>query len=187
MKISTINTLLTICLCWAVILFMIFYLPMRIYDNPPPIIPAYDIAGNLAKNIKAPSPETITLNERLAKGSAANGRKIYSDCATCHAPQKNGTNRVGPPLWGLLGRPFANIGTFSYSRAMRRAAAEGKRWDFETLYTYLKAPQLFVKGTTMAYAGVKNDQDRADLILYLRSLADKPQPLPGVDKKGAAQ
>lgn len=187
MKVSTINALLTVCLAWAVILFLIFYLPVWVYDNPPPLKPSYDIGGNSEKRAETSPMPVLSLAERLVKGDSAHGRQLYGGCATCHAPQKNGANRVGPPLWGIIGRQVGAIASFNYSRAMRRAAEEGNHWSFETLYIYLNAPQRFIKGTTMSYVGMKDEQDRADLILYLRSLADTPQPLPQIIKKDGAQ
>ncbi|ENN94215.1 c-type cytochrome [Bartonella bovis] len=119
----------------------------------------------------------LSLNERLQQGNIENGRKIFRQCALCHTSGRDNSNRVlGPTLWEIVNRPFASAKGFTYSRVLRENS--NKKWDFSTLDRYLQSPRKIFPGTTMSFRGIKNDQDRADLLLYLRSLSDHPVPLP---------
>ena len=100
-------------------------------------------------------------------GDAVKGEKVFGQCKTCHVAEK-GVNRVGPSLWGIIGRPAGSIQGFKYSPANKNS---GLVWAPEQLFTYLEAPQKVIKGTYMAFAGLKNPQDRADVIAYLKTRA----------------
>src|SRR5690606_10334386 len=94
---------------------------------------------------------------------------------------------VGPNLWGIVNRPVASHEGFSYSAGMREFSQGGQVvWDYEHLSGFLKAPRSYVSGTAMAFAGVKKPEQEADLIAYLRTLADEPAPLPEVGAGDAA-
>lgn len=100
-------------------------------------------------------------------GNAANGEKIFGQCKTCHVAEM-GVNRVGPSLWGIVGRTAGSIEGFKYSPANKNS---GLVWTEEQMFSYLEAPQKVIKGTYMAFAGLKNPQDRADVIAYLKTKA----------------
>lgn len=100
-------------------------------------------------------------------GDAAHGEKVFVVCKTCHVAEK-GINRVGPSLWGVVGRTAGSIDGFKYSPANKNS---GIVWTEEELFKYLEAPQKVVPGTYMAYAGLKPPQDRADVIAYLKTKA----------------
>jgi cytochrome c len=107
----------------------------------------------------------------MPTGDAANGEKIFGRCKVCHTPNQGGPNRVGPNLWGIVGKGIAENETFKYSPAYQ--AQKGKvEWDEATLFEYLKKPNTFIKGTRMAFPGLPKPQDRADLIAYLKTLKD---------------
>ncbi len=112
----------------------------------------------------------------LASSDMAAGEKVAKKCKACHSLEKDGKNKIGPHLWGVVGRPVGSVADFSYSEAMK---SHGGNWDLDTLNTYLTNPKGYVPGTKMAFAGVKKDDERAALLLYLRSLSDNPVPLPG--------
>ncbi|MBB3066094.1 c-type cytochrome [Limibacillus halophilus] len=114
----------------------------------------------------------------MITGDAENGQKVARKCAACHSFDEGGPNKVGPNLYGVVGADIANHEGYRYSDAL--AAKEGA-WDFGSLDSYLKSPKEFAPGTKMTFAGISNDQDRADLILYLRSLSASPAPLPEKD------
>lgn len=116
------------------------------------------------------------LIDRLQQGNIENGRKIFTQCAACHTSSHDQARRVGPTLWEIVERPFAGVEGFAYSRALRENS--DKRWDFVTLDRYIQSPRKAIPGTIMSFRGIKNDQDRADLLLYLRSLSDDPVVLP---------
>ena len=95
---------------------------------------------------------------------ATKGKKVYNKCKACHA-LKAGKNKVGPTLHGLFGRKAATVSGFKYSKAMK---ASGVTWDEESLRAYLKKPRKFIKGTRMAFAGIKKKKQMDDLVAYLK-------------------
>lgn len=112
----------------------------------------------------------------LAKADPAKGMATAKACVACHSFEKGGANKVGPHLWDVVERPIASVADFTYSASLKALA--GKPWDYEALNKWLYAPKEYVPGTKMAYAGIKKDQDRADVIAYLASLSDSPKPYP---------
>ena len=115
----------------------------------------------------------------LASADAAKGETVFKKCAACHTGDNGGANKVGPNLFDLVNRPIASHAGFSYSAAMKDFAQGGSVvWDFEHLNHFLEAPKKYIAGTTMGFAGVKKETERADLIAYLRSLSDSPAALP---------
>jgi cytochrome c len=111
----------------------------------------------------------------VAKGNPDNGADIFKKCLTCHSPEKGGPTRVGPNLWGIVGRKVADISTFRYSDAMK---AHGGQWSWDQLAKYLHKPAEAVPGNKMQFDGVKDEGDLADLLAYLGKLGDSPAPLP---------
>ena len=112
----------------------------------------------------------------LANANLAAGQETAKKCQQCHNFTKDGPNGLGPNLWGIVGRAAASHAGYSYSSAMQGEA--GKAWDYERLNHFMAAPQSLVKGTKMSYAGMPKPEDRANVILYLRSLSDSPAKLP---------
>ena len=111
----------------------------------------------------------------LAKASVEKGQATAKQCQACHTFEKGGPNRLGPNLWGIVDRPRASEAGFNYSAPMK---AKGGKWTFDELNKYLANPRAVVPGTAMSFAGLSRDQQRADVIDYLRSLADSPVSLP---------
>ena len=111
----------------------------------------------------------------LAKASAEKGQAAAKKCEACHTFAKGGPNRVGPNLWGVVDRAKSSEAGFNYSAAMK---GKGGKWTFDELNKFLANPRGFVAGNAMSFAGMTRDSERADLIGYLRILADNPVPLP---------
>jgi cytochrome c len=111
----------------------------------------------------------------LPKASAENGKDLFKRCLQCHTPEKGGPNRVGPNLWGVVGRKSGTHAGFPYSEAMKTHNAD---WSWQELATYLHDPKAAIPGNKMAFAGIKDNAELGDLIVYLRTLSDSPQPLP---------
>jgi cytochrome c len=104
----------------------------------------------------------------FAEGDAALGAKVFNKCKTCHENEK-GVNRVGPSLKGIVGRKTASFEGFKYSEAMAKKGAEGQIWDEATLASYLKDPKGFIPGNKMAFPGIKDDAELANLIAFLKT------------------
>ncbi|QUS56012.1 c-type cytochrome [Pseudovibrio brasiliensis] len=134
-------------------------------------------ADNGAGEEAAEETKVVSIEELLATADADAGAKQAKKCAACHTFDQDGKNKVGPALWGVVGRAPASHGGFSYSAAMQEFAANNPEWTFEELNEFIKAPKKHVSGTSMGYAGLKKDKPRADLIAYLRSLSDNPVPI----------
>ncbi|PIT70799.1 c-type cytochrome [Bartonella tribocorum] len=170
------------CLCVLVIIMGISTLSDIVYDHST-LVQSYHTANknDIFKEKQKESNVSISLNSRLQQGDFENGRKIFRQCAICHTSGRNQAGRVGPVLWEIVDRPLASTTGFAYSRVLR--AHSDQKWDFVTLDRYLRSPRETFPGTTMSFRGIKNDQDRADLLLYLRSLSDHPVAIPMDDNK----
>ena len=110
----------------------------------------------------------------LASVSVADGEKIFKKCAACHNIAKGGGNKIGPALWGVLGRQAGSISNYKYSKAM---AAHGKLWSFKEMNEFLTKPKDWIKGTKMSFLGLKKETERAAVILYMNKNTDNPLPL----------
>ena len=119
--------------------------------------------------------EKIDIAALLALGDINHGQKVFKKCAACHLVNKGGANKIGPALYGVLGRKVASKEDYKYSKAM---ASYDRNWTFEEMNGYLKKPQSYIKGTKMAFAGLRKEKDRASVILYLNKNSDSPLPLP---------
>ena len=117
------------------------------------------------------SEEIIAL---LASANVADGEKVFKKCAACHSITKDGGNKIGPSLWGVLGRQVGSVSDYKYSKAM---AAHGKTWSFEEMNSFLIKPRDWIKGTKMSFAGLKKEAERAAVILYMNNNTDNPLPL----------
>ena len=110
----------------------------------------------------------------LASASVADGEKIFKKCVACHSITKGGGNKIGPALWGVLGRQAGSASGYKYSKAM---ATHGKPWSFEEINGFLIKPKDWIKGTKMSFVGLKSEKDRAAVILYMNEKTDSPLPL----------
>jgi cytochrome c len=152
-----------------------------LFSAPKPEKQGYAIAaaepeagkGGAAELQAAPEP----IEALLQKASAERGATVAKQCGACHSFEKNGPNKVGPDLYGVVGRKRAAHEGFNYSAAMK---AKGGEWTFDELNKFLQGPQKYIPGTAMSFAGLARDSQRADVIEYLRTLADNPQPKPAV-------
>ena len=110
----------------------------------------------------------------FASTSADSGEKIFKRCAACHSISKGGGNKIGPALWGVLGRKAGSVSDYKYSKAM---AAFEKNWSVEEMDGFLTKPKEWIKGTKMSFAGLKKAEDRAAVILYMNKNTDISLPL----------
>ena len=119
--------------------------------------------------------EAIDIKALLAMGDLAHGEKVFKKCSACHMIAAGGKNMIGPNLWNVIGRTAGSVSDYKYSKAM---VAYGKEWSFEEMNSYLIKPQAYIKGTKMAFAGLRKEKDRASVILFMNSKGDNPKPLP---------
>lgn len=123
-----------------------------------------------------PAQELAPIGPKLAGANVDAGKALFmKQCFTCHTVDKGGANKVGPNLWGVVGRKKAGHEGFSYSSALQ---AKGGDWSFEDINHMIFKPTAYVKGTKMAFAGLPKEPERADIIAYLRTMSDSPAPLP---------
>ncbi len=113
----------------------------------------------------AAAPAAVAVAYSTLTGDAAAGEKTFIQCKACHVLEE-GQNRVGPSLHAIIGRTAGQVAGFNYSAANK---GSGKVWDEETLYAYLENPQAYIPGTKMIFAGLKQPQDRANVIAYLKT------------------
>lgn len=114
----------------------------------------------------------------LASADVARGQTAAKKCLSCHTFGQGEPSKVGPNLYNVVGGPKAHAQGFGYSAAMKERGAKGEQWGFDELAGFLENPRGYLPGTSMAFAGIRSAQERADIITYLRSLSDSPVPLP---------
>ena len=119
--------------------------------------------------------EVVDIKVLLAMGDLGHGEKVFKKCSACHMIASGGKNMIGPNLWDVIGRTAGSVSDYKYSKAM---LAYGKEWTFEEMNSYLIKPQAYVKGTKMAFAGLRKEKDRASVILFMNSKSSSPKPLP---------
>ena len=141
---------------------------------------AYKIEGLEAINttsstVEEKVEEKVDIVQLLSMGEIVHGEKVFKKCSACHMIAADGKNMIGPNLWSVIGRTAGSVSDYNYSKAM---LAYGKKWTFEEMNAYLIKPQAYVKGTKMAFAGLRKEKDRASVIKYLNQKSDSPKQLP---------
>ena len=132
------------------------------------------VASTTATESNSENSESEDIMALFASVNTADGAKIFKKCAACHSITQGGGNKIGPALWGVIGRKAGGVSDYKYSKAM---AAYGKTWSFEEMNGFLTKPKEWIKGTKMSFAGLKNIKERAAVILYMNENSDNPLPL----------
>ena len=134
-----------------------------------------DGAKQISEENTMKADDKVDISALMALGDIAHGEKVFKKCSACHSIEAGGGNKIGPALYNVVGRKIAAVEDYKYSKAL----VEYKRnWSFEELNGFLIKPQKWIKGTKMAYAGLRKEKDRASVILYLNKYSDNPLPLP---------
>ena len=128
-----------------------------------------------SSSAKDTAEEKIDIAALMAMGDLAHGEKVFKKCAACHSIIKGGKNNIGPALYNVVGRKIGIIDNYKYSKAL---ASYDKEWTLEELNGYLTKPAKWIKGTKMAFAGLRKEKDRASVIKYLNVNSDNPLTLP---------
>tara|TARA_B100001057_G_scaffold495937_1_gene596064 strand:- start:1727 stop:2269 length:543 start_codon:yes stop_codon:yes gene_type:complete len=138
-------------------------------------IEGLDTVSTSSAQEKTKTVEKVDISKLLAMGDLAHGEKVFKKCSACHMIASDGKNMIGPNLWSVIGRQAGSVNDYKYSKAM---IAHAKKWSFEEMNLYLIKPQAHIKGTKMAFAGLRKEKDRASVILYMNSKSISPKPLP---------
>jgi cytochrome c len=147
---------------------------VSVHEPEKPAIAVSD-AGPETAAAEKPA-EMPPIGPKLKDANVDHGKALFQQqCFTCHSIDKGGPNKVGPNQWDIVGRKKASHEGFSYSSALQQ---KGGDWTYEDINHMIFKPQAFVRGTKMAFAGLSKEQDRADVIAYLRTMNDNPPPLP---------
>ena len=174
-----INKIVAAVLLVALLIIGISKVSNVIFFVEKPKTPGYSVeVEQVSSNISSASEvkeEKVDIAALMSLGDVASGEKIFKKCAACHSIVKGGKNRIGPALYNVVGRDVAAVGDYKYSKALD---AYEKSWSFEELNGYLIKPAKWIKGTKMAFAGLRKEKDRASVIKYLNQNSDNPLPLP---------
>ena len=175
-----INKIVAAVLMVALIIIGIGKLSDVIFHVEKPETPGYSVEVEGATTVVSASSSSsasdeIDISALMAMGDIAHGEKVFKKCAACHSIVKGGKNAIGPALYNVVGRKVGAVEDYKYSKAL---AAYDKEWTFEELNGFLIKPAKWIKGTKMAYAGIKKEKDRASVIKYLNENSDSPLPLP---------
>jgi cytochrome c len=152
-----------------------------IFEVEPPAKPGYVVQG-VAEPTGTGTTQAAAAEEQipdwgtvLPKADVSAGKATSTKCEQCHDLSKGGPNKIGPNLWGVVGRPRASHPGFDYSAAMK---SKGGSWTYDELFKFLKSPGAYIPGTKMTFAGLRSPDDRVNLIAYLRTQSDNPVPIP---------
>ena len=174
-----INKIVAAVLMVALLVIGIGKLSNVIFHVEKPKTPGYAVEVEATTTVAASSSTTevekVDIAALLAMGDIATGEKVFKKCSACHSIVKGGKNNIGPALYNVVGRKVGVVEDYKYSKAL---AAYEKEWTLEELNGYLTKPSKYIKGTKMAFAGLRKEADRASVIKYLNENSDSPLTLP---------
>jgi len=180
-----INKILGALLGTCLILLAVHIAAGALFATPAPAKPGYEIAVKEEQPGKQPAEAKAAaqpIEALLANASADRGAQVAKQCQICHNLQEGLGPKVGPDLYGVVGRAVASVQGFNYTAALK---AKGGTWTFDALNTWLTDPRADVPGTAMTFAGLPSEKQRADLIAYLDTLSKTPVPLPKAQSQSA--
>ena len=174
------NKIIAAILMVALLIIGIGKLSDVIFHVEKPETPGYSVEVEQATVISTeissqPAEDKIDIAALIALGDIATGEKVFKKCAACHSIVKGGKNNIGPALYNVVGRKIGIVEDYKYSKAL---ASYDKKWTLEELNGYLIKPAKWIKGTKMAFAGLRKEKYRASVILYLNQNSDNTLPLP---------
>ena len=173
------NKIIAAVLMVALLIIGLGKLSNIVFTVEKPKTPGYTVevesVAKASTTIAETVEEKVDIVALMAMGDVSSGEKIFKKCAACHSIVKGGKNKIGPALYNVVGRQVGGVPDYKYSKAL---AEYKKPWTIEELNGFLLKPAKWIKGTKMAYAGLRKEKDRASIIKYLNQNSDSPQPLP---------
>ena len=171
-----INKIVAAVLVVFLVVFGIGKISDIVFHVEKPNTSAYKVEVSTVSSTQVSNTEQLVdIAALLAMGNLDDGKKVWKKCSACHSIKKGGKNKIGPALYNVLGRNVAALDNYKYSKALMDY---GKAWTFEEMNGFLKKPQAYIKGTKMAFAGLKKEKDRASILLFMNQNSDNPLPLP---------
>ena len=174
-----INKIIAAILMVALLIIGISKVSDLVFYVEKPETPGYIVETDQVLKVDDPNVKVVEakvdIAALMALGDVNSGEKIFKKCAACHSIVKGGKNNIGPALYNVVGRKVGAVSDYKYSKALSGYENE---WSFEELNGYLIKPAKWIKGTKMAFAGLRKEKDRASVILYLNENSDNPLPLP---------
>jgi len=171
-----VNKIIAAVLVVFLVIFGIGKFSDLIFHVEKPNISAYKVETSTATTAQvSDSVQAVDISALLAMGNVDHGKSVFKKCSACHSVKKGGKNKIGPALYNVLGRNVAALSDYKYSKAL---IAYGKSWTFDEMNGFLIKPQAHIKGTKMAFAGLKKEKDRASVILFMNQNSENPIPLP---------
>jgi cytochrome c len=182
-----INKILGAVLGTCLVLLAVHIASGALFTPPVAAKPGYEIAVKEEQPAKpgatAAAAAGQPIENLLASASTEHGAQIAKQCQVCHNLQEGQGPKIGPDLYGVVGRQVASQTNFHYTDALKK---KGGTWTFDALNKWLDDPRADVPGTAMTFAGIKNEKQRADVIAYLNTLSKNPEPLPKPQGQNAA-
>ena len=170
------NKILAAIVVTILIIFGISKTSDYLFQVKQPDVKGYKVEVNTEINQSSGVSENdVDISALLAMGSVEQGKKVFKKCAACHSIKKGGGNKIGPALYSVVGRAVGGVEQYKYSKSL---VDYGKNWSFEELNGFLLKPATWIKGNKMGFAGLKKDDERASVILYLNANGDNPLKLP---------
>ena len=146
-----------------------------IFDKDTSSVVAYKLDPPEGSDAKDEEETKLDLNAMFALADLAHGEKVFKKCAACHSIKQGGGNKIGPKLWNVMFRSVGGVEDYKYSKAL---SSYNKEWNWEEMNGFLIKPSSWIKGNKMGFAGLKDERDRASVILYLNQNSDNPRNLP---------
>ena len=171
-----INKIIAAVLVTILVVFGIGKISDVIFDKDTTNVVAYKVeAPDEDATQVSDMTSNVDINALFAVAEISHGEKVFKKCKACHSIKQGGGNKIGPKLWNVMFRPVWSVADYKYSQAL---SSYEKEWNWEEMNGFLLKPSTWIKNNKMGFAGLKDDKDRASVILYLNQNSDNPRSLP---------